>query len=166
METSKEDICNLMDKLSLRMLELMEEEVRRKLAVERAMKNGEILLAKTRFQTGSQSVSQLQLPTEDSKEFCALTTVAKESDQLSLEEHTVDKESGRIDPLKWFGILTPRSLAFAARNFRKATLASVDCANTHIELNQTIAALNGLKQMKEGKSRDDFSEGSKAELVN
>lgn len=151
MQASKDEICSLMDKLTLKMLDLMEEEVKHKINIEKAMKNGDILIAKTRYNQGSQSVSVLQLPTEDSKEFNALVTVAKENEDLTAVVHDIDKNSGYINPLQWFGILTPQSLVYAGMNYKKATIASVDCANTHIELNNTVEALKRLKQIKDEK---------------
>lgn len=152
MEALKEDICVLMDKLTIKMLELMEEEVKHKLNIEKAMKNGDILIAKTRYNQGTQTVSCLQLPTEDSKEFNALVTVTSdETPTLSVDEHEIDKATGYIDPLKWFGFLTPQSLLYAGKNYKKATIASVDCANNHIELENTMKSLRRLKEMKDEK---------------
>lgn len=148
METAT--ICNLMDKLTLNMLVLMEEEVKQKLQVEKAMKNGDILIAKTRYSQGSQSVSSHQLPTEDSREFNALVTLNETTrGTLDAEEHEVDKATSHFDPMNLFGILTPQSLASAAKNYKQATLSCVDCANNHIELNDNIEVLKRLKQMKE-----------------
>lgn len=155
METMKqEEICTLIDKLTLQMLDLMEEKVQMKVNIEKVTKEGGINLAKTRYTKGSESVSALHIPTEDSKEFNALMTLEEEKDdmenlKLNIATHEVDKESGHIDPAKWFGVLVPMTLNQAKDHFKKGIELSVDCANVQIQLDQAINNIQRLKEMKQ-----------------
>lgn len=140
----------LLDKLTLQMLDLIEQEVQLKVQLEKTVKEGEMNLAKTRYTQGSSSISVLQLPTEDSKEFRALSTLDETNDELgnakvSLERHPVDKEAGFIDPAKWFGVLLPQSFTQAKNHFNKGVDLSVECANVQIELANTIRNIERLK---------------------
>lgn len=140
----------LLDKLTLHMLDLIEQEVQLKVQIEKSIKEGDINLAKTRYTKGSNSISVLQLPTEDSKEFRALSTVTADKNdlgnpKLDLERHAVDKEEGFIDPSKWFGVLLPQSFNQARDHFNKGVDLTVECANVQIELASTLKQIEMLK---------------------
>uniref|UniRef100_A0A023F6X4 Vacuolar ATPase assembly protein VMA22 n=1 Tax=Triatoma infestans TaxID=30076 RepID=A0A023F6X4_TRIIF len=70
-----EEICTELDSLSLRMLQLMKEYINVKLTIEGLIKNGSLHLAKSRYIMGNRNVSALQLPSEDSNDVIASTTV-------------------------------------------------------------------------------------------
>lgn len=132
----------LQDKLLLEMLELIEQTVLCKMNIEATTNAGQLLLAKSRYIQGPQTVSVSQLPTENSNEFHALKTITHEKDELNdemqLNAHKVDKENGYIDAIRWFGVLVPRSLQLAQQRFNQAVELAVECANIQTKLNKTI----------------------------
>ncbi|XP_059612523.1 coiled-coil domain-containing protein 115 [Phlebotomus argentipes] len=156
----KEDICELMDKLTIEILDLMEDEVKEKIDIEKNSSSGQLLMAKARYIQGHRTVSASQLPTENTPEFNALARVSSDASEsspervskVSLEQHSVDKESGFIDPIKWFGILVPQSLQLARNRFKKTIELAVECTNTQLRLHQSLRQLKGLRQMKEAAS--------------
>lgn len=136
----------LSDKLFIEMLELIEQSVLCKINIETTTNAGQLLLAKSRYNQGTQTVSKTQLPTENSNEFNALKTVsqndkAQNNDALQLNVHKVDKDNGFIDTIRWFGVLVPRTLHLAQEQFNKAVELVVENANIQMKLNQTIRYL-------------------------
>lgn len=133
----------LQDKLLLQMLELIETSVLCKMSIETTTNAGQLLLAKSRYIQGTQSASASRLPTENSNEFNALKKVETNSEQseLQLASHEIDKTSGFIDPLRWFGVLVPRSLQLAQDHFTKAIDLIIECANIQLKLNYTISSI-------------------------
>lgn len=137
---------NLKDKLFLELLDLIEQSVLCKVNVETATNAGQLLLAKSRYIQGPQSVSKSRLPTENSANFQALSTVVKteehnksdDVDDLELHKQQIDREAGFIDPIRWFGVLVPRSLQLAQQHFNRAVEIVVESANIHLKLNKTI----------------------------
>lgn len=155
---NKSEKLVLLDKLTLQMLDLIEQEVQLKVQIEKTVKEGEIQLSRTRYTQGSSSISVLQLPTEDSKEFKALQAVHETKDEignakLNLERHPVDKEAGFIDPSKWFGLLLPMSFNQAKNQFVQGVNLSVESANVQIELANTMKNIETLKKELNTKSR-------------
>ncbi|XP_052889765.1 uncharacterized protein LOC128298073 [Anopheles moucheti] len=144
--SSKDDLCELMDKLLINSLELIEQDVQLSQDIARLTTEGQMELAHTRFTKGPMAVSAVQLPTEDYKEFRALHTVSKDDDasdsstipQLSLDSHPVDVDVGRIDPSGWFGILRPPSLNNAKERFTRSLDSIVERANVRIKLNSYL----------------------------
>lgn len=147
----------LQDKLFLEMLDLVEQSIQCKLNIETTTNAGQLLLAKSRYIQGAQTVSQTQLPTENSGDFNALRTVtrsandgiATDCDTFQLNVQKVDKESGFIDTIRWFGVLVPRSLQSAQERFNQAIEHVVECANIQTKLNKTIRFLLLLRNKME-----------------
>lgn len=148
----------LQDKLLLEMLDLVEQSILCKMNIERTTNAGQLLLAKSRYIQGPQTVSQTQLPTENSNNFSALRTVTRsqsadgssmDSDALQLNVQKIDKEAGFVDTIHWFGILVPRSLHLAQDRFNQAIEHVVECANVQMKLNKTIRFLLLLKNKLE-----------------
>ncbi|XP_053659838.1 uncharacterized protein LOC128708883 [Anopheles marshallii] len=143
---SKDELCELMDKLLINSLELIEQDVQLSQDIARLTTEGQMELAHTRFTKGPMAVSAVQLPTEDYKEFRALHTVTEDDDgsdlptipQLSLDSHPVDVDVGRIDPSGWFGILRPPSLNNAKERFTRSLDSIVERANVRIKLNSYL----------------------------
>uniref|UniRef100_A0A1Q3FKF6 Vacuolar ATPase assembly protein VMA22 n=1 Tax=Culex tarsalis TaxID=7177 RepID=A0A1Q3FKF6_CULTA len=153
MPETRDEICQLMDKLLLHSLDLIEQEVTLKTTIEAIANDGQLDLAHTRFTKGPTAVSAVQLPTEDYKSFAALNTVAESRDdlentKLDLEQHQVDKEAGRIDPIRWFGILIPASLQSARKKFTKTLDYVVECANVQIQLQNALLSYDKLNKRK------------------
>lgn len=139
----------LQDKLLLDLLDLIEQTVLCKINIEATTNAGQLLLAKSRYIRGPQTVSKSQLPTENSNEFHALKTVSRTenelADELQLSEHKVDKTNGFVDSIRWFGVLVPRSLQLAQERFNRAVQLVIECANIQTKLNKTIRYILLLK---------------------
>lgn len=139
----------LQDKLLLQMLDLVEQSVVCKMDIESTTNSGQLLLAKSRYIQGPQTVSKSQLPTENSNDFYALKTIVQNNDELQLDVHKVDKENGFVDAIRWFGVLVPRSLQIAQERFNRAVELAVECANVQMKLNKTIRYLLLLRKNTE-----------------
>lgn len=102
---------------------------------------------------GQNNVSSIQLPTENSPEFSALTTVNLAIDdfglhQFNLESKNPDNEN-YINPIKWFGYLTPQNLSFAQNLYRQALQWIIQAANIQSRLKETCKHIHQLKQIKQ-----------------
>ncbi|XP_058447354.1 coiled-coil domain-containing protein 115-like [Malaya genurostris] len=153
MVETRDEICQLMDKLLLHSLELIEQEVELKTKIEAITNEGRLDLAQTRYHKSQHSVSSVQLPTEDYKPFKALNSLTEDQDELGntklqLESHEVDKESDYIDPIRWFGILIPSTLQNARKKFTRSLDYVVECANVQIQLKNTLINYAKLNKMK------------------
>lgn len=138
----------LQDKLLLDMLDLIEQSVKCKINIENSNNNGQLFLAKARYCQGSQTAAVSKLPTEHSAEFNALRTVElKDDEELELQKNTVDKENGFIDPIKWFGILVPRSLQLAQEKYQSSVQFVVEAANIQLKLHKTISNMLALRNV-------------------
>lgn len=138
----------LQDKLIIEMFDLIEQSVTSKINFETTMNAGQLLLAKSRYIQGSQSVSTSKLPTENSSEFNALKTVTQTTPQtnsqhseMQLNVEEIDKEKSFIDPLRWFGVLVPRSLQLAQERFNNVIEIAIECTNVQLKLQKTIESL-------------------------
>lgn len=105
-----------------------------------------------RFAQGQNSVSVLQLPSEEEpRSFCALKTVSrsgKDKPDFQLETHEVDLESDHVDPIKWFGILVPQTLKTARERYEKSTELVVEIANVEQKLKRNYQILGKLRTVK------------------
>jgi len=138
----------LQDKLTIELLDLIEQSVKCKLNIEAASNGGQLHLAKARYYQGSQTVAVSKLPTENSAEFNALRTIERDSDvehEFQLKSNPVDKDNGYVDPLKWFGILLPRSLQLAQQSFINSLEYVIEAANVHMKLQATISNILALR---------------------
>lgn len=142
----------ILDKLILEMFSLMEQQVQCKVNIERTTNEGQLFIAKARYTQGSHTIGTSQLPTENSAEFKALSKVSKESEdscitgeQLTLETTKVDKESGFINPIQWFGVLVPRALYQAKDSFQKSLELAVEAANIQKQLQLVLGYICKIK---------------------
>ncbi|CAG9802128.1 unnamed protein product [Chironomus riparius] len=152
--TNINQVKSLLDKVILQTLELVEEDLTLKISIEKLSNEGALNLAKTRYTQGSNSVSTTQLPSEDEeKEFKALRTVERnENDiavQFTLESHEIDKDNDYIDPMLWFGILTPQTLKTAREKYQKAIELSVESANVRQRIAKNTELIQKLKIVKQ-----------------
>uniref|UniRef100_A0A182JP83 Vacuolar ATPase assembly protein VMA22 n=1 Tax=Anopheles christyi TaxID=43041 RepID=A0A182JP83_9DIPT len=154
---SKEELCELMDKLLLNSLELIEQDVQLSQDIGRLTTEGQMELAHTRFTKGPNAVSAVQLPTEDYKPFQALHTVKVKEDTdepeiiscRTLESHPVNAEEGeRIDPSAWFGILRPPSLNNAKERFTRSLDSIIERANVRVRLSSYLNMFEMLHKRK------------------
>lgn len=148
------DQKHLIDKLTIEMLDLIEQQVKCKVNLENLVVQGQLQIAKTRYTQGTRSVSTAQLPTENSQQFKALRTIERTQNeigdvQVKLAVQDVDRDQGYIDPTNWFGILVPQSLQLAKEAFRKSIEYSCECANIQLCLWRTMTNILLLKRKLE-----------------
>lgn len=98
-------------------------------------------------------MSSLQLPTENSPEFPAVTVLQSSEDevdtkQFSLESRKSDEKS--VDPIKWFGFMPPQNLHLAQKLYQQALQWLVQAANVQLRLQETCSNINKLKKLKQG----------------
>lgn len=150
---SKNANSELIDKLTIEMFDLIEQQVAAKINMEAAIVDGQLLMAKSRYIKGSTSVSLAQLPTENSPEFTALvhTTVDKtdhmHAGNVRIERAEVDRENGRPDPINWFGILVPQCLSAARDRFQKAVELTAECGSIQLALQNTMLNILHLRNV-------------------
>nr|XP_026497444.1 uncharacterized protein LOC113401664 [Vanessa tameamea] len=137
--------CDLLDKLVLRQLHLMEDKISCELNIERSINNGSIHLAKSRYIMGQNSVSKERLPTESSTEFLASVTcdtiVVDKIKQLKIAKTS----ASIVNPLNWFGVLVPQNLHKAKDIFQNTINFVFDCVNIQIQILENI---NNIKMLK------------------
>lgn len=155
-EDELDKVCNILDKLTLDALLLMENEIQTKLNIEDAMSLGENNLAKARYIMGQNKVSQIQLPTEKTPEFTAAIKVYSNKDEKllnseSFEIHKSPKtnDNNVIDPIKWFGVLVPQNLTHAQKMFQQALQWVIKSVNIQTELQETITKIHEVKSIKQ-----------------
>lgn len=69
-------------------------------------------------------------------------------DRFELEIHSVDKDSGRIEPIHWFGILIPQFLKTARDRYEKATELVIQSINIEQQLKKNCDILSKLKSIR------------------
>lgn len=67
---------------------------------------------------------------------------------FSLESHAIDKDSGRVDPQKWFGILIPQTLKTAKERYEKSIELVIESANVEQKLRKNMELIAKLKSIK------------------
>ncbi|KAL7728853.1 hypothetical protein ACLKA6_004199 [Drosophila palustris] len=141
----------LLDSLYLDMFHLIEAHTQCRIDIERTNASGAILLARTKFQQGGQSISTAQIPTEHSAEFNALcrvvnTTETDKDADITIERHAVDKENGYVEPLHWFSVLPPMSLRNAVEKFKKSIELVAESTNLQRELSKVLNGIDRLRR--------------------
>lgn len=150
-------ICEVLDKLTIDALTLMEQEIQVKLELEKSMSDGEAHLAKSRYIMGQNYVSTLQLPTENSSEFNASAVLNVEENSDVFSDKTLDLEFKKDDqecknPLRWFGVFVPQNLHYAQAKFKQALVWAAKSANIQIQLNNTLSDITKLESIKRSAS--------------
>ncbi|XP_050354903.1 coiled-coil domain-containing protein 115 [Nymphalis io] len=142
--------CDLLDKLVLRQLHLMEDKICCELNVETSINNGSIHLAKSRYIMGQSSVSKERLPTESSAEFSASVTcdTIVEDNVKQLKIAKTDTSATLVNPLNWFGVLVPQNLHKARDIFQNTINFVIDCVNIQIQILENIKNIKMLKMYK------------------
>ncbi|XP_054747931.1 uncharacterized protein LOC129253533 [Anastrepha obliqua] len=152
MPVAKEDVGNLLDSLYLEMLDLIEQQTACRLNIERLMNSGQLMLAKTRYLQGSQTISSAQIPTENSNKFYALCEVKEERNEsnvsgaeYTMNRHAIKKDEGFVEPMHWFTVLPPSSLRAASEQFKTCLDFVLESANVQREL---LAVMENIKRLK------------------
>ncbi|CAG9568025.1 unnamed protein product [Danaus chrysippus] len=152
-ECSLEDVCDLLDKLALTQLHLMEDKMRCELGIESSINNGSIHLAKSRYIMGQSSVSKERLPTESSPEFTASITCNTVEEDYVKQVKVIETQGG-INPIHWFGVLVPQNLHKAKGIFQNAINFVIECVNINIQLLENLDNYNILLKHKNNLLKD------------
>ncbi|CAF4842161.1 unnamed protein product [Pieris macdunnoughi] len=145
---SEETVNDLLDRLTLRQLHLMEEKMCRELNIESNINNGCFNLAKSRYIMGQTAVSKERLPTEASSEFSALTRCETIEEDGETKLKIVENDTNTVNPMHWFGVLVPQNLHKAKIMFQNALNFIVECANIQIQIQENLKNFDALKQYK------------------
>lgn len=141
--------CNLLDKLVLKQLHLMEEKMQCELIIESSINNGTINLAKSRYIMGQSSVSTARLPTEYSPDFSASTLCeAVEEDGVKQLKVVDNIGESKVNPLRWFGVLVPQNLHKAQGIFQNTINYIIDCVNIQLQILKNLEDIEALKIYK------------------
>lgn len=117
-------LCDDLDELTLKQVDLLDEQLVLISKLEGHLSSGFINLAKSRYIRGERSVSLTQIPGEDSDVEPIATLVRDSSNKLK-----VQRNASVNDPIKWFGVLVPGSLRQSQESFQKVIEAAVDIIN-------------------------------------
>ncbi|XP_041982590.1 coiled-coil domain-containing protein 115 isoform X2 [Aricia agestis] len=145
-----ETTCDLLDKLTLTQLHLIEDKMRSELNLESSINNGSFHLAKSRYIMGQNSVSKEKLPTENTTEFSAsVKTVGKQENNITQLEIVDQKyDTSQINPVHWFGVLVPQNLHKAKELFNNAINYVVEAVNIQLQILDNIKKIETLKAYK------------------
>lgn len=136
----------ILDKLVLNQLHLMEEKMRCELNIESCINNGSIHLAKSRYIMGQSSVSSSRLPTESSLEFSASTLCGSSEEDNVRQLKVIENDAeNTVNPLRWFGVLVPQNMHKAQSIFQNAVNFVVECVNVQLQIKTN---LNYIKMLK------------------
>lgn len=142
------EVCELMDKLILRQLYLMEEKLTCELNIESSINNGSIHLAKSRYIMGQSSVSTAKLPMESSPEFAASTKCETTDDDGMKQLKLIENTENTVNPIRWFGVLVPQNLHKAQSIFQNAVNFVVECVNVQLQLYENMKSMEALRKYK------------------
>ena len=137
------ELCLALDDLTLRKIDLLDEQLMLMKNIEDVMASGFLNMAKSRYISGERSVTVLQVPGEESELQASTKVVSDSSGQMELI-----KVPNGVDPLKWFGILVPGSLRQSQQAFRKAIELVIDVVNTRKEFQRTLSEYNQKHNVK------------------
>lgn len=155
MEKTIDDVCEELDSLSLRSLELIEEKVHANMQLEKMMRDGNIELAKARYIRGKESIGSLQIPQDDQmNSLFELSTNTSEQGGKKVPTFDVslkplkDSDAKSRDPIRWFGVLVPQNLRTAQKRFQDSLYLAVRVANISAELETIPGELATLRSLK------------------
>jgi len=151
MSTSN-NLHEILDKLLIDSLTLTQRHINLKLELESLMHDGEDGLVRARYIMGRNSLSKLQLPSEDSNDVNAAAKVEFEEDSdvsaAGINERSLVMEKFddlHANPIKWFGILVPASLHNAQDRFKRCLYKVVECVNVQKMLDRYLSLYKGLE---------------------
>lgn len=148
-ESDLDGVCEAIDKLTLRCLELMEEKVATNVGLEKSLRDGHINLAKTKYIRGKESIGILQVPV-DQRMTSLFQLEAKYSPAPSydISFKKANSEGEIDDPLKWFGVLVPQNLRVSQKHFQESVFLVVKAVNVQAELADVSDQLQRLTEAK------------------
>lgn len=130
------EVCEALDELTLKQVDLLDEQLVLVSKLSSLMTCGFIDMAKSRYISGERTVSATQIPGEDST-IEAVTTV----DRDFMDKLTLSRNKDASDPIRWFGVLVPSSLKQSQQAFRNVLDVAVDIVNIRREWLQSVSSL-------------------------
>lgn len=122
------ELCNNLDELTLKQVDLLDEQLILMSKLGSVLTGAFIDLAKSRYIRGENSVSTMQIPGEESTVHAA-TLVTRDSDCKLV----ISKNQEVNDPIKWFGVLVPNSLKQSQKAFQKVLEIAIEIINVRYE---------------------------------
>ncbi len=136
-------LCESLDELTMKQVDLVDEQLVLMSKVSSLLTSGFIDLAKSRYISGEKTVSTTQIPGEDSV-VEAVTTV----NRTSTNRLTVSRNEEGSDPIKWFGVLVPSSLRQSQQAFKQVLETAVDIINIRREWLESLEEYRTTSDLK------------------
>ncbi|KAL3285568.1 hypothetical protein HHI36_000098 [Cryptolaemus montrouzieri] len=149
-----EEVCDLLDKICLDTLVLMEEEIQMNINLEKSMCEGEMNLAKCRYIMGPNSVSALNIPASPEENIDSLVSVTNSPSETIpnvKEYHLNSLDSNKekfANPIRWFSVLAPQNLFTSQAMYKAALRWVVQMVNARNQLNELCDKFESLKLVK------------------
>ncbi|KAI9554135.1 putative coiled-coil domain-containing protein 115-like [Daphnia sinensis] len=129
-------VCAALDELTLKQVDLVDEQLVLMSKLGSLMTCGFIDMAKSRYISGEKTVSATQIPGEDSV-IEAVTTVDRDCNNKLI----VSRNKDITDPIRWFGVLVPGSLKQSQQAFQNVLNIAVEIVNIRREWLQSMSEL-------------------------
>lgn len=159
-----ENICESLDKLTLKNLELMEEKIRTNIEMETILREGHIELAKARYIRGKESIGCLQIPSEDEEitSLFHLETIKSNETDVPVFDISLKKSEKDIpNPIRRFGVLVPQNLKNAQKRFQESLYITAKIANVSAQLLNIQNEFQSLMRVKKKISTNDDENNKK-----
>lgn len=114
-----DQVCEKLDDLSIRNLELCNDFIKLKLDLENRMKDGWMHLAKSRYLMGYNNVSGLQIDERNTTALAHVEATEPKGQPLKVEVRLNDDKEKLRELSKIFGVLTPSNVKSAQVQFSK-----------------------------------------------
>lgn len=147
-----EEVCELLDKLYLDSVCLMEEKIQTMINLEKSMVEGETNLAKCRYIMGSNSVSSMNIPLNPEEEISPILSIKTSPNEIYPEviecKVVSDNKNNMTNPIKWFGFFTQQNLINSQKSYSKSLDWAVQAVNVQNQLNYLCNKFEVLKYVK------------------
>ncbi|XP_045464120.1 uncharacterized protein LOC123673583 [Harmonia axyridis] len=149
-----ENVCELLDKLYLDTLYLMEEEIKVNINMEKAMIEGENNLAKCRYIMGPNSVSAMNIPMNPEETISPSMLVKGSPNDLfpevnSYQLHSVEDSKDNVsNPVKWFGFFTQQNLLNSQKFYKHSLQWAIQAVTIQNELKYLMKKCRVLRLVK------------------
>lgn len=159
-----EEICENLDKLTMKSLELMEEKISANIEMETILRDGHIELAKARYIRGKESIGRLQIPTEDEEieSLFELETIKSNEMDIPVFDISLRKSSNTEkaipNPIKRFGVLVPQNLKNAQKRFQESLFIAAKIANVSAQILNNENEFQSLMKEKQELSNTENKE--------
>ncbi|XP_044767028.1 uncharacterized protein LOC123322971 [Coccinella septempunctata] len=147
------EVCELLDKLYLDTICLMEEEIQLKINMEKSMIEGENNLAKCRYIMGSNSVSAMNIPLNPEEDIHCTTSVESFPSELFPEVNkyeiiSTEPKPNMTNPIKWFGYFTQKNLLKSQKSYETSLQWAIEAINIQNQLKYLCHKCKALRLLK------------------